>query len=114
MIQIKDPRGAAAAAHPAVRSCCCSTPAVFTVIVTSKVGVPRSVDVLMCELRLSSGPWLRARGHFVAFGSVVQHHRLRQRQGLAPVLREHVGSRQRVLVERVASDPTCLASFELH
>ena len=36
--------------HAVVRSCCCcSTPAVFTVIVTSKVGVPRSVDVLMCE-----------------------------------------------------------------
>lgn len=29
--------------------CCCSAPATLTVIVTSKVGVRRSVDVVMCE-----------------------------------------------------------------
>ncbi|HZV24687.1 MAG TPA: hypothetical protein VFG00_00225, partial [Acidothermaceae bacterium] len=64
MSQIKDPQaatdaglrlddveaypGAGAALRLADRSCCCSAPPAFTVIIASKVPVPHSVDLLMC------------------------------------------------------------------
>jgi hypothetical protein len=64
MRQIKDPQaateatlrlddldahaGAGTALRPAARSCCCSAPPAFRVIVTSKVPLPHSVDLLMC------------------------------------------------------------------